>query len=203
MRQNSNDVSKLPSEIILDLEKMTNTVTEVGLVNLAFVKDLVNNWLISLVKGSKDIPEEHIFACMETFKVAAKALLALPMIMEEYVKLMIKPCELQLPSPEMMAEANQKLTQVQRGITPEGNFWMMQKLNLDLSNLDKVSRPSNKDIKSSLQTINRFSSTEKVYRSNDILTVIDKMMRGENLNRNFLRDIQMIFFMTKGDLFLD
>jgi len=28
-------------------------------------------------------------------------------------------------------------------------------------------------------------------------------MRGKDSNRNYLRDIQMLFFMTRGDLFLD
>lgn len=80
---------------------------------------------------------------------------------------------------------------------------MLQKLNLDMSSDDKTKSPTKDEMKRGLQTIFRFKSMELVYRSNDILGVIDQMLRGKDLNRNYLRDIQMINFMTKGDLFLD
>jgi len=80
---------------------------------------------------------------------------------------------------------------------------MLQKLNIDMSSQDKLKRPTATEVQRGLQTIFRFKSMELVYRSNDILSVIDQMLRGKDLNRNYLRDIQMITFMTKGDLFLD
>lgn len=61
---------------------------------------------------------------------------------------------------------------------------MMQKMNIDMSKEDKLDRPSKELMKRGLQSIWRFRSSDRVYRSNDILSVIDQMLRGKDLNRN-------------------
>lgn len=97
---------------------------------------------------------------------------------------MIKPCQVVHPTPEEMAKAKSKLFEVYKGITPESQFWMMQKMNIDMSSEEKLERPDKVLVERSLQSIYRFRSSERVYRSNDILSVIDQMMRGKDLNRN-------------------
>lgn len=61
---------------------------------------------------------------------------------------------------------------------------MLQKLNIDMSSLDKLERPTADMVARGLQTIFRFKSNDLVYRSNDVLGVVDKMLRGNDLNRN-------------------
>lgn len=66
---------------------------------------------------------------------------------------MIKPCDVQQPTPEMISKSRAKLLDVYKGIVPEAQFWMMQKMNIDMSNGDKLDKPSSLLMQRALQSI--------------------------------------------------
>lgn len=82
LRQNGNDVSVLPPDMMSDLAHMTTTAVEKGLINVAFIKDLQKTWLDGLVLASKTATQENVQAVMQTLKNSAKTLVGLPNIME-------------------------------------------------------------------------------------------------------------------------
>lgn len=112
MRQNGNDVSALQSDMMVDLARMTHIVVEKGLINVAFIKDLQQKWLDGLVTASRSATQDQVTTVMNTLKESAKVLIGLPNIMEYYVSLMIKPCEVVEPNEEILTAAKSKLLEV-------------------------------------------------------------------------------------------
>lgn len=120
------------------------------------------------------------------------------------VSLITKPCTtVEYPDQSELDAAYNSMKKMMNGITPTGNFWMMAKLNEDMDNHEKMKGPSKEEVIKSVLSIKRFRLNDKVQRSNDIIAGIDEMLRGPELNRNQQRDIQLIFHMTAGDLFMD
>lgn len=112
LRENSNDVSQLTPDMFTDLSRMTADITDIGMINLAFLKDLQKNWLEGLVTASKTAAEGQVDLVMETMKSATKTLLGLPNLQEYFIKIMIKPCKVEQPTPEMLLKAKAKLNEV-------------------------------------------------------------------------------------------
>jgi len=124
--------------------------------------------------------------------------------MESLIKLIKRPCfGVEVPDQSDMDTAAASFNKLMRGVSPIGNFWMMTKLSDDMDNHEKMAAPSKDEILKAILSVKRFRLNERVYRSNDIIAGIDGMLRGPDLNRNYYREIQLIFHMTKGDLFLD
>lgn len=112
LRENSNDVSQLTPDMLTDLSKMTAEITDIGMINLAFLKDMQTNWLEGLVAASKTAAEGQVDLVMETMKTATKVLLGLPNLQEYFIKIMIKPCKVEHPTNETMLKAKSKLNEV-------------------------------------------------------------------------------------------
>lgn len=53
----------------------------------------------------------------------------------------------------MISKSRAKLIDVYKGIVPEAQFWMMQKMNIDMSNGDKLDKPSSLLMQRALQSI--------------------------------------------------
>jgi len=133
-----------------------------------------------------------------------KNLVALPNYIVSMIQNMDKNCSnVVLPSTADIEKAKELLREFKGGVVPTGNFWMMNKLNQDMDKSVRMTPPSKPEIVKALLTINRFKITDKVYRSNDIISGIEAMLKGPEGNRNYLKDIEWLFFMTQGDLFLD
>jgi len=77
-----------------------------------------------------------------------------------------------------------KLESLIRGSSKPGNFWFMRKLTTDLSKKDKETMPTLREIKTALKCVKRFAHTAMVYKSNEILDVIQHSLKSPNLDRD-------------------
>lgn len=102
-----------------------------------------------------------------------------------------------------MEDAGNTLNKVLKGVTPIGDFWMMRKLRSEMNITDVVMMPTSKELLKACLTINRFKSLNKTFRSMDIVKQIQVTLKGDFMNRNMIRDIEFLNFMSKGDVFMD
>lgn len=108
----------------------------------------------------------------------------LPFVPEAVFSKMGAQCLYQ-PIPEAEAqEGFKELEQYIIGSAEPGNFWFMRKLTTDLSKHQKETMPGPKEIKLAIKCVRRFAATSEVYKSNDILDVIQHSLKSNKLNRD-------------------
>jgi len=112
-------------------------------------------------------------------------------------------CRYVMPQESDVEVGAKDLKAVIKGMVSPGNFWFMTKLSRDMEDRLKLKLPSLAEMRKALKVVMRFSHTEAVYKSNTIIDVINMSLKSPKLNRDYLRDIQSINFMNKGDLFLE
>jgi len=122
---------------------------------------------------------------MNTINNNVKNLVALPNYIVSLIQNMDKNCSAVVkPSTADIERAKELLKEFKGGVVPTGNFWMMKKLNQDMDKSLKMTPPTKPEMVKALLTIKRFKINEKVYRSNDIISGIEAMLKGPEGNRN-------------------
>jgi len=90
-----------------------------------------------------------------------------------------------------------------QGVVPLGDFWIMHKLGGLMPTNEKIDAPNKNDVMLAAVTIWRMRSNEVIFRSVELIKNIQEMFKSEKMDRNFLRDIEWINFMSTGDAFID
>lgn len=131
-----------------------------------------------------------------------KIIYGLPFVPEAVLSKMGMDCIYQAITDAEADEGFKELEKLIKGSAEPGNFWFMRKLTSDISKRQKEVIPSAKEIHLAIKCVKRFAKTSEVFKSNDILDVIQHSLKSDKLNRDFLRDIQWINLMSKGDCLL-
>jgi len=66
------------------------------------------------------------------------------------------------PPHDLMLTAGSTLNKIMKGVTPLGDFWMMNKLKYDMDVDVLMKTPASKEILMAAQTINRFKSLTRI-----------------------------------------
>lgn len=78
----------------------------------------------------------------------------------------------------------------------------MNKIKLtDPKGLDE--QPKTTAVLQAAVTVERFKAEGLVFRSLDIVKGIQKSVKGDGYDRNYLKQVMLINFMTKGEVFLE
>jgi len=90
-----------------------------------------------------------------------------------------------------------------KGVVPLGDFWIMKKLKGGMLEEDLKKIPSRKETINASLTVWRLRSNDVIFRSAELVKSVQTIMKGDNMDRDFHRDIMWLYHMTKGDEFID
>jgi len=79
----------------------------------------------------------------------------------------------------------------------------MTKLKANIEEEDFKKQPTKIEVITAGATIYRFRSNEVLYRSMDMISSIQHTLKGDDMRRDWHRDIMWLFVMPPGDMFLD
>jgi len=74
------------------------------------------------------------------------------------------------------------MQQLQQGVTPLGEFWIMSKVAATMGEQEKITPPSMIEVEKSLLTVFRFSMSAHVYSSNEFLSQLEVILKGSKRN---------------------
>lgn len=66
-----------------------------------------------------------------------------------------------------------------KGVTPLGDFWMMNRLKQDMKPDELLEKPKKGDLKKAAETIYRFRSLTRVYKSMEAIKNIQMCVKGD------------------------
>lgn len=205
MAATGNDVRLLAPSLMNEIPNLVEYVYKKGVANYSMMNVLKQVWasyittIMKKVVSTPDHSKLMELAVVQSFSI----MYGLPFVPEAALSKMGSDC---LYAPISDAEAEEGFKQLEnliRGSAEPGNFWFMRKLTTDLSKRQKEKIPTAKEIKLAIKCVRRFAKTSEVFKSNDILDVIQHLLKSDKLNRDYLRDIQWINLMSKGDVYLD
>jgi len=90
-----------------------------------------------------------------------------------------------------------------KGVVPLGDFWIMKKLKGGMLEEDLKKIPSRKETINASLTVWRLRSNDVIFRSAELVKSVQTIMKGDNMDRDFHRNIMWLYHMTKGDAFID
>jgi len=158
LRKSNNDVAKLSKTITTGLEagQLITTIRKQGLINLAFYKSLHSiigkgiATALSTSEGQKDA--KLVVSIVEKHKELTNVLLSMPFIFESLF-LYMSGGLVKWPPNDLMAEAGVTLGKIMKGVTPVGDFWMMNKMKNDMNEAELRKIPKPKQLLMASQTI--------------------------------------------------
>lgn len=89
------------------------------------------------------------------------------------------------------------------GVVPLGDFWLMLKLLSMLSDEELLKAPMREEVLTAAVTLWRMRSNEVIFKSTEAVKSVQIMLKGDKIDRNMLRDISWLNFMSRGDEYID
>jgi len=158
LRKSNNMVEKLSKTITTGLEagQLITAIRKQGLINLAFYKSLHTIIVKGIAttlgteEGQKDA--QLVTSIVEKHKELTAVLLSLPFIYESLF-LYMSDGLVRWPPNDLMSEAGVTLSKIMKGVTPMGDFWIMNKLKNDMTDIELNKMPKPKQLLMAAQTV--------------------------------------------------
>jgi len=99
-----------------------------------------------------------------------------------------------------MKTAWNKYLELKKGVTAQSEFWMLKKEAAGMDQAELLRNPIKEEVEIAVKTINRMRSSGDVFRSIDIINGMQTELKGVNGDKNVLKMVEFINFMSQGDI---